>query len=268
MGAFAERVTRRFRLDPAEIAYLEKLEGRPVPVRRGQTIVEEGDPADRAFVLTSGWVLSGTRFPDGSNQIRRLHFPGDLLAMPSVPMRHHAEDLEAVSDALVAPFPKAVLGELFGMPRLAAIMYMFAQAERITAGDRLASIGHNCAKKRLAFLLVDILHRLRSADTSVTNSYYMHLTREQMAHVIGVTPVHASRTWTALLAEGMVRCEGRMVTIVDERQLARRGYYFDRDGDFDFDWLSGVEDESERRRAAGTAPDPSGKRAPTPRVLT
>ena len=250
MGAFAERVTRRFRLDPTEIAYLERLEASPVRVRRGQAIVEEGDPAEQAFILMSGWVLSCTRFPDGSNQVRRLHFPGDLLAMPSVPMRHHAEDLEAISDALIAPFPKAWLAGLFGMPRLAAIMYMFAQAERITAGDRLASVGHNCAKKRLAFLLLDILHRLRSADASVTNSFYMHLTREQMASVIGVTPVHASRTWSALLAEGMVRCEGRTVTIVDEALLAERGYYLDRDGDFDSHWLEGVEHEGKRWPAA------------------
>ena len=263
MGAFAERVTRRFELDAAEIAFLERLEATPVAVKRGQMIVEEGDPADRAFVLTNGWVLSGTRFPDGSNQIRRLHFPGDLLAMPSVPMRHHAEDLEAISDALIAPFPKTLLAELFGMPRLAAIMYMFAQAERITAGDRLASIGHNCAKKRLAFLLVDILHRLRSADPGVANSFHMHLTREQMAHVIGVTPVHASRTWSALLAEGLVRCVGRTVTIVDESGLARRGYYFDRDGDFDLHWLRGVENEAERRQA-GAVMSSEHLRSPSP----
>lgn len=250
MGTFSERVTRRFKLGPAEIAYLERLEARPVPVKRGQPIVEEGDPAVCSFILMGGWVLSCTRFPDGSSQVRRLHFPGDLLAMPSVPMRHHAEDLEAISDALIAPFPKAWLGELFGMPRLAAIMYMFAQSERITAGDRLASIGHNCAKKRLAFLLLDILHRLRSADPEVTNSYYMHLTREQMAHVIGVTPVHASRTWSALLAEGMIRCDGRVITIVDELQLAKRGNYFDRDSDFDFGWLAGVEAGFEQPAAA------------------
>ena len=261
MGAFAERVTRRFTLDPAELAYLERLEASPVPVKRGDMIVEEGDPAEHAFVLMSGWVLSCTRFPDGSNQVRRLHFPGDLLAMPSVPMRHHAEDLEAISDAVITPFPKTLLAELFGMPRLAAIMYMFAQAERITAGDRLASVGHNCAKKRLAFLLIDILNRLRSADPGVGNSYYMHLTREQMAHVIGVTPVHASRTWSALLAEGMVRCDGRTVTIVDERLLAERGYYFDRDRDFDFHWLRGVDNETERRQASVLR---SGSRSPAP----
>lgn len=241
MGAFAERVTRRFKLDPEEIAFLERLEAKPIPVKRGQIIVEEGDPAKHAFVLMTGWVLSCTRFPDGSNQVRRLHFPGDLLAMPSVPMRHHAEDLEAISDALIARFPKAALAELFNMPRLAAIMYMFAQAERITAGDRLASVGHNCAKAGMAFLLVDILHRLRSADCSVSNAFYMHLTREQIAHVIGMTPVHASRTWSALLADKLVRCDGRMITVLDEQKLIDLSQYRERDDDFDHDWLLKVE---------------------------
>src|SRR5688572_19036849 len=106
MGVFAERVTRRFRIDRSEITYLESLEDNPLPVRRGRIIAREGDPADQAFVLLTGWVMSCSRFPDGSHQVRRLHFPGDLVAMPSVPMRHHAEDLEALSDAVIAPFPK------------------------------------------------------------------------------------------------------------------------------------------------------------------
>jgi CRP/FNR family transcriptional regulator, anaerobic regulatory protein len=241
MAAFAERVTRRFKLDPAEIAFLERLEAKPVPVKRGQIIVEEGEPARQAFVLMTGWVSSCTRFPDGSSQVRRLHFPGDLLAMPSVPMRHHAEDLEAISDGLIAPFPRAALAELFNMPRLVAIMYMLAQAERITSGDRLASVGHDCAKARMAFLIVDILHRLRSADESIRSTFYMHLTREQTAHVIGMTPVHASRTWSLLLAEGLIRCDGRMLTVLDEQKLIDLAQYRERDDDFDGDWLLQVE---------------------------
>jgi CRP/FNR family transcriptional regulator len=241
MGAFAERVTRRFRIDPSEIAFLERLEETAMPVKRGHLIAQEGDPAEHAFVLMTGWVMSCSRFPDGSHQVRRLHFPGDLLAMPSIPMRHFAEDLEALSDALIAPFSKRVLTELFNMPRLAAIMYMFAQAERITAGDRLASLGHDSAKARVAFLLVDILHRLRSADHTVANSFFLHLTREEIAHVTGITPVHASRMWSALIADGLISCDGRTVTIVDEERLACLGHYTDRDGDFDYHWLREVD---------------------------
>lgn len=245
MGAFAKRVTRRFRIDQTEIAYLERLEDNPIPVTRGRLIVQEGDPAEHAYVLMTGWVMSCSRFSDGSHQVRRLHFPGDLLAMPSIPMRHYAEDLETLSDSLIAPFTKGMLAELFNMPRLAGIMYMFAQAERITAGDRLASLGHDSAKARVAFLLVDILHRLRSADHTVTNSFFLHLTREQIAHVTGISPVHASRMWSALTTDGLISCDGRTVTIVDEERLAYLGHYTDRDGDFDYHWLRAVEDQTQ-----------------------
>jgi CRP/FNR family transcriptional regulator, anaerobic regulatory protein len=243
MGVFAERVTRRFRVDAAELAFLEQLEARPLAVPRGHMVVRAGDPAEYAFVLISGWAMSYTSFPDGSNQVRRLNFPGDLLAMPSVPMHHHAEDVETLSEAEIAPFPKRMLAGLFALPRLAAIMYMFAQAERITGGDRLASVGHDCARARMAFLLVDILHRLRSADRGVGNAFYMHLTREQIAHVIGMTPVHASRTWSALLADGLIRCEGRTITVLDEQALIALSQYRERDDDFDHDWLLKVETE-------------------------
>ena len=244
MGAFAERVTRRFRIDRSELAFIERLEAHPLPVTRGQTIAQDGDPADRAFVLLAGWVMSCSRFPDGSQQVRRLHFPGDLLAMPSVPMRHYTESLEALSDGVVASFGKRMLAELFNMPRLAGIMYMFAQAERVTIGDRLTSLGHDSAKARVAFLLVDILHRLRSTDGAVESSFFLHLTREQIAHATGITPVHASRTWSALIAEGLILCRGRTVSIVDEQRLARIGHYADRDDDLDFDWLRAVVDET------------------------
>lgn len=190
----------------------------------------------------TGWAMSYSRFPDGAHQVRRLHFPGDLLAMPSIPMRHHAEDLETLSNAVISPFPKRLLTRLFAMPRLAAIMYMFAQAERITAGDRLANLGRNTAKGRVAYLLMDILHRLRSADESVQNAFYMHLTREQAAHFTGITPVHASRMWSALNDDGLIACNGRTVTILEEGALTKLSQYRNRDGDFDYHWLRLVEE--------------------------
>lgn len=204
-------------------------------------LVQAGDPADQAFVLLTGWVMSASDFPDGAHQGRRLHFPGDLLAMPSIPMRHHAETIETLSHAVVSPFPKRLLTRLFEMPQLAAIMYMFAQAERITAGDRLANLGCNSAKARVAFLLMDILYRLRSADHTVHDIFYMHLTREQVAQFTGITPVHASRMWSALIDDGLIACEGRTVTIVDEQSLAKLSRYRDRDRDFDFQWLQLVD---------------------------
>ena len=244
MAAFVDRVRCRFRIEATELAFLEELQSHPVRIRRGHRIVRAGDPAEEAFVLMTGWVMSCSRFPDGMDQVRRVHFPGDLLAMPSIPMRHHAEDIEALSNSVISIFPKRLLARLFEMPRLAAIMYMFAQAERITAGDRLANLGRNCAKARVAFLLMDILHRLRSADHTVDNTFYMHLTREQVAEFTGITPVHASRMWSALIDDGLIASEGRIVTILDEPALEEMSHYRDRGGDFDYHWLRLVEQQS------------------------
>jgi CRP-like cAMP-binding protein len=240
MAAFVDRVTRRFRISAAERTFLEELHSHPQRISRGQQVVSAGDPADQAFVLMTGWVMSYSRFPDGM-QVRRLHFPGDLLAMPSIPMRHHAEDLQALSDAIISPFPKQLLTRLFAMPRLTAIMYMFAQAERITAGDRLANLGRNSAKARVAFLLLDILHRLRSADHTVQNTFYIHLTREQIAEFTGMTAVHASRMWSALVEEGLIMNVGRTVTILEENALVELSHFRDLDSDFDYHWLRLVE---------------------------
>ena len=64
MGVFAERVTRRFSIDRSEVAFLERLEENPFPVRRGDSIAQEYDLAENAFVLMTGWVMSCSRFPD------------------------------------------------------------------------------------------------------------------------------------------------------------------------------------------------------------
>lgn len=241
MTSFAERVAKRFTPDAAESEFLANLEANLARTSRGELIARDGDPSHHAFVLRHGWAMSFTRFPDGLFQVRRLHFPGDLLAMPSLAMRHYAEDIEALSDCEIAIFPKSALAEVFRLPRLAAILYMFAQSERVTLGDRLASLGHNRGEARIAFLLIDILHRLRSADASVGCSFDMHLTREQIAHVTGMTSVHASRMWSELISKGLIGCHGHHVTILAEDRLTQLAHYCDRDSDFDLDWLQIVE---------------------------
>lgn len=241
MGAFAERVSKRVPLTRAETAFLDSLEANPIQFSRQQVVARAGEPANCAYVLIEGWAMSYTQFDSGVHQVRRLHFPGDLLAMPSIPIRHHAEDIETLSDAVIAAFDKRLLAGLFKYPRLTAIMYMFAQAERISSGDRLSCLGGASAKGRMAFLLLDILNRLRQIGDLPTSSFRIYLTREQMAYVTGMTPVHASRMWSELISDGLIKSEPPYVEILDEDGLLRLSGYVERDSDFDFGWLTSVE---------------------------
>lgn len=254
----ADRLAKRVPLTGAETRFLESMAGRTARFRRRRMIQRAGEPASEAFVLLSGWAMTFSDFADGSRQVRRLHFPGDLLAMPSMAMRCHAENIEAVTDVVVAPFEKSMLVTLFeDHPRLAAIMFMFAQEERITYGDRLCSLSRQSCKARMAFLLLDVLNRLRATDPSIACSYPMHLTREQMGEITGMTPVHASRMWSEMIAEGAISCENHVVTIRDEARLVSISGFVNRSADLDFGWLPARHSRTSRdcgKVAAAVAP--------------
>jgi CRP/FNR family transcriptional regulator, anaerobic regulatory protein len=237
---FAARLKRRLALTEAESGFLDELEARSFCIDRRSLICADGDRDHQAFVLKSGWAISYTEFARGSRQIRRLHLPGDLLAMPSLVMCRHPENIEALTPAVVSPFKRSDFARLFAEhPRLAAIMYIFAQEERITACDRMGCIGQLDCKQRLAFLLLDVLHRVRAIDAKVGSTIEMHLGREQMAEITGMTPVHASRMWNELIAAKCIAASGQSVVILDEARLEAMSGYVNRAANLDFSWIPG-----------------------------
>jgi CRP/FNR family transcriptional regulator, anaerobic regulatory protein len=238
-GSFAQRLSTRFSIESEELRFLQELEVRSVDWGRGQLICRTGEPMRRLYVLKRGWAISYTGYADGSRQIRRLHLPGDLLSMPSLSLHHHAENIEAVTPVVLAPFDRSNLARMFDeYPRLAAIMYILAQEERVTCGDRLAAVGGMTCKERLAFLLVDIFERLRTVDSRITDSFPMYLTREQMGEMTGMTPVHASRMCSELQADGLIANAHHWVTLRDPPRLTELASYINRDSDLDFSWVS------------------------------
>ena len=232
------RLARRVTLTRPELDFLSAMSVGTTRYRRHELIQIAGEPTDQAFFLESGWAMTFSDYPDGSRQSRRLHFAGDLLGLPNMAMRHLAANVEAITDVVVAPFPRNKLAALLeAYPRLATIMFIFAQEERITSGDRLCSLSRLPCKGRLAFLLMDVLTRLRAADTSISSTFEMHLTREQMAEITGMTPVHASRMWSELIADGSISYDRPFVTIADEERLVALSSFINRSADLDFSWI-------------------------------
>lgn len=238
MSIIAERLQSQVELTQAERAFLLGLESRSVSWPRRSVLTRSGEPNREAFVLKSGWVISYSRLANGSRQVRRLHLPGDLLGMPSLAFRHNAEELEAVSDVVVSPFSKFTFGRLFETHhRLAGLMFLISQLERVTLGDRLLSVATQPCKSRLAFLLMDILNRLRRIDPGIVNTMPMHLSREQMAEITGMTPIHASRMWSELTRDGIISDNGGLITVQDEVRLLELSGWVTRTDDLHLGWL-------------------------------
>ncbi len=121
--------------------------------------------------------------------------------------------------ALIDP---AAFGRLFaGEPRLAALLYVEAQAERIALSDRLTSLGRHSARGRVAALLLWIADRLRAVDPAMGNSFTLPMTQEEIGDATGLTGVHVNRTLRALEDDGLIARTRTSLELRDPGQLAR-----------------------------------------------
>lgn len=237
-SCFAERLGEFVPLSEAEHAFLSRLEERERTLRRGATLVRENDPAAELFIIKRGMMMSFVILDDGSRQILRFMFPGDMLALSALAYARLPETVTALADTVVCPFERPIMARLaIEQPRLFAAMVAIDQAERVMLTDRLAALGRTSAKARVASVLLEVRNRLRRLDGTIGASFVPGLTQEEIGDATGLTAVHVNRMLRQLEEERLIARDSGRVTLLDEARLARSANYVDRLAMLDLSWL-------------------------------
>lgn len=237
-SCLAERLGELIDLSVNEQAALDGLEQRERTLRRGAVLLRENDKLSELFVLRHGTMMSYVILPDGSRQILRFLFRGDVVAMAGLVYRNSPETVIALTEVTVAPLERAALADLtVAHPRLAALLIAIDQMERVALTDRLAGLGRTSAKARVAALLIEIRNRLRAIDPSIGDSFALGLTQEEIGDATGLTAVHVNRMLRQLEEEGLIAREGGRFAFLNETALARMAYHVDRAAKLDLSWL-------------------------------
>ena len=201
-------------------------------------LLRERDRSSEMFILKKGIMMSSVLLDDGSRQILRFHFAGDMLAVSSLVYREAAETITALSDCTVCPFERLAFSQLItNHPRIAALVMVYNQIERVSLTDRLAALGRTSAKTRVAALLIEMRNRMRMLDKGISNSFTLGLTQEEIGDATGLTAVHVNRMLRQLEDDGLIARENGRMTLADERALARAANFVDRYAGLDLGWL-------------------------------
>lgn len=237
-SCFAARLKKHMTLNPGEEKALQRLEENPRSVRKGQIIQREKDVVTELFVVSSGRMMSYVILPDGQRQILRIYFPGDFIGSASTAYSKAPESLAAVTDGVICPFDKHALRRLIEEhPRVAALMFVISQTERVALTDRLTSLGRASAKARVAAFFLDIADRVRVANDSPGDSFELRLTQEEIGDAVGLTSVHVNRMIRQLETEGLIARQNGNITLLQKERLQEIGHYTNRYDDLDMDWL-------------------------------
>jgi CRP/FNR family transcriptional regulator len=204
---------RMFRGLPEKI--LAEIEGlcRERTYRRGETVFSEGRPARGLFIVWRGAVKVYKIGEGGREQILEIEGPGRSVAeLPLFDGSPYPASCAALEDSILLIMDGATFHRLVGRePDLArAVISSLSQRLRHMVG-LVEEISLKGVRQRLAGLLLE----LAGEHDTITLPW----NNQEIASRIGTVREIVSRTFSRMAQEGVLRLNGRTVTILDRDRL-------------------------------------------------
>ncbi|HET6526863.1 Crp/Fnr family transcriptional regulator [Sphingopyxis sp.] len=197
----------------------------PFQLRRiepNEYILREGDPTHVCPILLSGFVFRQKIAADGGRQIVMLKIPGDPLDFQSIYMRTADHSIQAMTEVELAMVPLPALeGLVIARPAIARAVLVDILIEASIGREWQLNLGRRHALERLAHFLCELVHRMQITQPELGDQLALPMTQEQLADMLGLTPVHVNRTLRALDGMGLIARRGRRVHVADLPALCR-----------------------------------------------
>ncbi len=195
----------------------------PYSLRRlepGEYILREGERARICPILLSGYAFRHKISDDGNRQIVALKIPGEPLDFQSLYLKTADHNLQALTTVDLAIVALADLENLVAMrPPLARAVLVDILIEASIGREWLLNLGRRNALARLAHFLCELHVRLHQMALPGLDESDVPLTQEQLADMLGLTPVHINRTLRSLEDFGAITRSARRLRITDPEQL-------------------------------------------------
>ena len=200
------------------------MQSKPLAVKRGKQLTQEGQTGHRAFVLQSGWACSYKDLANGQRQIISFPIAGDCVGLRSVLLRTADHSFSALTDAVVSPVEGAsIMKCVTEFPRLGAALLWAASRDEAMVVEHLVSIGRRSAMERTAHFFMEMAERLSLVGLATEAEFDCPLTQYVLADALGLSPIHVNRVLRQLREQNLLTLRKGNVKIHDLnglRQLA------------------------------------------------
>jgi len=228
LGIFVRKLLSHSKLSVDDQAAIAALPFSLRQLEPNDYILNEGERAVICPVLLSGFAYRQKVSADGGRQIVALKIPGDPLDFQSLYLDHADHNLQALTKVELAIFSlKDLEGLVAPRPSLARAVLIDILIEASIGREWLLNIGRRNALARLAHLLCELHYRIGQIAGEPLDGFELPLTQEQLADLLGLTPVHINRTVKALEQKGAVKRVARRLTIGDVTMLRQIAEFSD-----------------------------------------
>ena len=214
-------------LSSPELRFMARMKLAHLAVDADEEVMGGGQVRTGAlYTLYEGWGIRYRTVSEGNRQILDFLLPGDLMGLPATLLDSSWESVRALTPITLCALDANRLPALFREhPSLALALFQGRLRDQERADTRLTLLGQLGACERLGYLLLELRDRLRLRGLFTGRSGSLPLKRIHLADAVGLSKVHLMRALRQLRERGLAEVAGRMLTIGDERKLARFSGY-------------------------------------------
>lgn len=176
-------------------------------IQAGHSFIQEGDPAEHFFNVTSGTAKLFKLLPDGRRQITGFAGIGHFLGLAV--STAYSFSAEAVDTMRICRFSRSRLRTLLDdFPAMEKRLLEVASNELVAAQEQMLLLGRKTARERVASFLVArasmLIQCTGSTKLNLATPVSLPMTRGDIADYLGLTIETVSRTLTRLRTERLI----------------------------------------------------------------
>jgi CRP-like cAMP-binding protein len=189
-------------------------------LRRGASIVREGDRPAHVSALISGFACRHKLVGAGDRQIIAAQIAGDVLDLQNALLRAADHGVQVMTDAEIAEIPRDAVRRLaLERPAICEAMWYDTLVDASIHREWIASRGRRTALAALSHFLCELGVRMQVAGQGTLTRYALPMTQEDLGDALGLTSVHVNRTLKTLSEKGIAQKRGAAIFIHDWDRL-------------------------------------------------
>ena len=202
-------------LNKTELDSLDDIIERKKPLHKHDKLVKAGDKFNSLYAVRAGSFKSFVSSKDGEEQIIGFHFPGDIIGFDALRENAHQSYTQALETAMVCELPYETLDKMaVQFPKLRHQIMSFMSAEIKQDHDLMMLLNKRTAEERLIYFLAHLSKRFEDRGFS-PRQYNLSMTRNEIGNYLGLTVETISRLLTRFQKEGIIKVDGKLITIID-----------------------------------------------------
>lgn len=211
-------------LERDDRARLESISTRGRTFEAGQVLVFEEDDAPLMFFVERGWAAAVRDLADGSMQILDLFLAGQIIGLREITSPDAISSYRALTDLDVRILRKSEMQKLIEhSTSIRDRVFQAIAREEAWLLERITMLGQRDAAQCLAHLMLELADRLSARPGANSASkpeaaFELPLNQEQLGNIVGITPVHVSRTMKQLASDELLEVDRNGVRILDRER--------------------------------------------------